>query len=58
LFRSYFSTAKSYLPCQSGACYETELKIPSGKSKKKIAVVGAGPAGLAFAVTAQAGDIK
>lgn len=36
------------------ACYETELKSLPAIQKKKIAVVGAGPAGLAFAVTAQA----
>ncbi|MDG1731722.1 MAG: FAD-dependent oxidoreductase, partial [Thalassotalea sp.] len=30
------------------ACYETELKFEQAASKKKIAVIGAGPAGLAF----------
>lgn len=34
------------------ACFETELKISVAKNLKKIAVVGAGPAGLSFAVTA------
>jgi len=34
------------------ACHETELKIFPAKIKKKIGVVGAGPAGLSFAVTA------
>ena len=35
------------------ACHETELKIePVTGAKKRIAVVGAGPAGLAFATTA------
>ncbi|MBS0286604.1 MAG: NADPH-dependent 2,4-dienoyl-CoA reductase [Proteobacteria bacterium] len=34
------------------AGYETELKIIPATVKKKIAVVGAGPAGLAFAVEA------
>ena len=34
------------------ACYETELTIHPVKSRRKIAVVGAGPAGLAFATTA------
>jgi 2,4-dienoyl-CoA reductase (NADPH2) len=34
------------------ACHETELVIGSATAKKKIAVVGAGPAGLAFATTA------
>lgn len=30
------------------ACYETELLLPKVKTPKKILVVGAGPAGLAF----------
>ncbi|MEZ5618429.1 MAG: NADPH-dependent 2,4-dienoyl-CoA reductase [Rhodocyclaceae bacterium] len=34
------------------ACHETELVIGSATAMKKIAVVGAGPAGLAFATTA------
>ena len=34
------------------ACYETELNITPALSKKKIAVVGAGPAGIAFAISA------
>ena len=34
------------------ACYETELIFSPTKNKKNIAVVGAGPAGLAFAVNA------
>jgi 2,4-dienoyl-CoA reductase (NADPH2) len=34
------------------ACHETELIIEPSKSPKKIAVVGAGPAGLAAATTA------
>ena len=34
------------------ACYETELNITPAFSKKKIAVVGAGPAGIAFAISA------
>lgn len=34
------------------ACYETELNYTATKRKKKIAVVGAGPAGLAFATIA------
>jgi 2,4-dienoyl-CoA reductase (NADPH2) len=34
------------------ACRETELEIAPTKSPKKIAVVGSGPAGLSFAVTA------
>ena len=34
------------------ACHETELLIRPAKKKKSLAVVGAGPAGLAFACTA------
>ncbi|MEZ5538066.1 MAG: NADPH-dependent 2,4-dienoyl-CoA reductase [Thiolinea sp.] len=34
------------------ACHETELKISPTRQPQKLAVVGAGPAGLAFAVTA------
>ena len=34
------------------ACHETELVIAPTETAKRIAVVGAGPAGLAFAVTA------
>jgi 2,4-dienoyl-CoA reductase (NADPH2) len=34
------------------ACYETELTFEKAKANKKIAVVGAGPAGLAFSVYA------
>jgi len=34
------------------ACYETELNFENTKQAKKIAVVGAGPAGLAFSVYA------
>jgi len=34
------------------ACHETELVIAPTAAKKRIAVVGAGPAGLSFAVTA------
>ena len=30
------------------ACYETELNFPTSNKAKKIAVVGAGPAGLSF----------
>ncbi|MBL8300570.1 MAG: NADPH-dependent 2,4-dienoyl-CoA reductase [Rhodanobacteraceae bacterium] len=33
------------------ACFETELTIAAAKQKKRIAVVGAGPAGLACATT-------
>ncbi|SFL64205.1 NADPH-dependent 2,4-dienoyl-CoA reductase [Shimia aestuarii] len=34
------------------ACHETELAIAPADAKKKIAVVGAGPAGLSSAITA------
>ncbi|MEE4218635.1 MAG: NADPH-dependent 2,4-dienoyl-CoA reductase [Xanthomonadales bacterium] len=34
------------------ACHETELLIRPARKKKSLAVVGAGPAGLAFACTA------
>ena len=34
------------------ACHETELEIKPTTKKKKLAVVGAGPAGLAFSTTA------
>ena len=34
------------------ACHETELVIANAAASKRIAVVGAGPAGLAFATTA------
>ncbi len=38
------------------ACFETELQIPSVKAKPKLAVVGAGPGGMAAALYgAQAG---
>ena len=34
------------------ACYETEIKLEKSNNSKRIAVVGAGPAGLAFSVYA------
>ena len=34
------------------ACHETELIIEPTRDRKRIAVVGAGPAGLAFSITA------
>ncbi len=34
------------------ACYETELNFDKAKQTKKLAVIGAGPAGLAFSVYA------
>jgi len=36
------------------ACHETEIVIQPATEKKKLAVVGAGPAGMAFASTAAA----
>src|SRR6202008_2933018 len=33
-------------------CHETELVIAPAQQRKRLAVVGAGPAGLSFAVTA------
>ncbi|MGC4061400.1 MAG: NADPH-dependent 2,4-dienoyl-CoA reductase [Aquabacterium sp.] len=36
------------------ACHETELKFMPSQASKRIAVVGAGPAGLSFATTAAA----
>jgi 2,4-dienoyl-CoA reductase (NADPH2) len=36
------------------ACHETELQYPPAENKKKIAVVGSGPAGLSFATIAAA----
>ena len=35
------------------ACHETEFDSPSPKKSKRIAVIGAGPAGLSFAIEAQ-----
>jgi len=34
------------------ACHETELQITKAQKKKKIGIIGAGPAGMAAAVTA------
>lgn len=34
------------------ACYETELVFPATNARKKLAVIGAGPAGLSFATYA------
>ena len=34
------------------ACYETEVSLEATPKPKRIAVVGAGPAGLAFSTTA------
>jgi 2,4-dienoyl-CoA reductase (NADPH2) len=34
------------------ACYETQIEITPAETKKRVAVVGAGAAGLSFAITA------
>ncbi|MBT3791357.1 MAG: NADPH-dependent 2,4-dienoyl-CoA reductase [Alphaproteobacteria bacterium] len=34
------------------ACFETELKIEAADTKRRIAVIGGGPAGLSYATTA------
>ncbi len=34
------------------ACYETELEITPAPDSKKVAVIGAGPGGLSYAITA------
>ena len=34
------------------ACHETELQYPPVQNKKKIAIIGSGPAGLSFSTTA------
>ncbi|MDN3639222.1 NADPH-dependent 2,4-dienoyl-CoA reductase [Simiduia curdlanivorans] len=47
-----FSLKMSSCLVNPRACHETELVISPVVSKKKFAVVGAGPAGLAFATTA------
>jgi 2,4-dienoyl-CoA reductase (NADPH2) len=46
-----FSNILSSCLVNPRACHETELVIPIAKAKKRIAVVGAGPAGLAAATT-------
>ena len=40
------------MPGEPRACFETELQYLPTKSPKRLAVVGAGPAGLAFATVA------
>ncbi len=48
-----FTRQRSTCLVNPRACYETELVLLPTKRKKRIAVVGAGPAGLAFATEAQ-----
>lgn len=47
-----FSLKRSTCLVNPRACYETELVIEPTKVRRKVAVVGAGPAGLAAATTA------
>ena len=47
-----FSQKRASCLVNPAACYETELTFETTNAKKKIAVVGAGPAGLAFSVYA------
>jgi len=47
-----FNGAQATCLVNPRACFETELNIVPALDKKKIAVVGAGPAGLAAATTA------
>ena len=47
-----FSNKRASCLVNPRACHETELVIAPAPAAKRIAVVGAGPAGLSFAVTA------
>ncbi|MFT5816471.1 MAG: 2,4-dienoyl-CoA reductase (NADPH2), partial [Psychroserpens sp.] len=47
-----FSQSRASCLVNPVACYETELTFEKTTTKKKIAVVGSGPAGLAFSVYA------
>lgn len=47
-----FSQKRASCLVNPRACYETELVLSASKQVKKVAVIGAGPAGLAFATTA------
>lgn len=47
-----FSHKRASCMVNPRACYETELNFPKVASPKRIAVVGAGPAGMSFATTA------
>lgn len=47
-----FSQKRASCLVNPRACYETELVLTNAATVKKIAVIGAGPAGLAFATTA------
>ncbi|MCL1142533.1 NADPH-dependent 2,4-dienoyl-CoA reductase [Shewanella gaetbuli] len=47
-----FSMKRATCLVNPRACYETELNFPTTANKKRIAVMGAGPAGMAFSVYA------
>ena len=47
-----FSQKRASCLVNPRACYETELNFPVVTGKKKLAVIGAGPAGLSFATYA------
>ena len=47
-----FKNQRSSCLVNPRACHETELKIHPVRQRKRVAVVGAGPAGLAYACTA------
>ena len=47
-----FENKKASCLVNPRACRETELNYPAAQTKKRIAVVGAGPAGLSFATVA------
>ena len=47
-----FSQKRASCLVNPRACYETELNFPPTNGRKKLAVIGAGPAGLSFATYA------
>ncbi|TVL17839.1 oxidoreductase [Shewanella algae] len=47
-----FSLKRATCLVNPRACYETEINFPKTESPKRLAVMGAGPAGMAFAVYA------
>ncbi|GLP97934.1 FAD-dependent oxidoreductase [Paraferrimonas sedimenticola] len=48
-----FSRKRSTCLVNPRACYETEINFASASTNKKLAVVGAGPAGMAFSLYAR-----
>ena len=50
--RPYLRRQDLDLPRQPAACHETEIELAPAAAPKRIAVVGAGPAGLSAAITA------